>query len=202
MRPRFIQVTHSHSTRRARSGAAAQPHPGRRPSPAAPQPPRGANAAVIATWNEMAVSDGHDGGMASPTNFNYYAFVHLAMYNAVVGITGEYELYRWDAVAPKGASPEAAAAAAAHRVLTTTSARHRSPPNLDARLGASLANVRTAWRGAGHPLRRSGREPHHRPPDERRPECGRDRSAGDGARGVAPDAAGVPPVHERRGSVA
>ena len=41
------------------------------------------------------------------------------MYNAVVGITGEYELYRWNALAPKGASPEAAAAAAADRVLDT-----------------------------------------------------------------------------------
>ena len=33
------------------------------------------------------------------------------------GITGEYELYEWNAKAPKGASPQAAAAAAAHGIL-------------------------------------------------------------------------------------
>jgi hypothetical protein len=41
------------------------------------------------------------------------------VYNAVVGITGEYELYKWNARAPKGASPQAAAAVAAHRILMT-----------------------------------------------------------------------------------
>ena len=62
------------------------------------------------------------------------------MYNAVVGITGEYELYRWNAKAPKGASPEAAAAAAAHRVLRPTSVRRdRRRPRCQ--LAASLALV-------------------------------------------------------------
>jgi hypothetical protein len=77
-----------------------------------------------------------------PTAFNYFAFVHLAMYNAVVGITGDYELYRWTKHAPTGASPEAAAAAAAHRVLVNY---FGSTPaivaDLDAKLAASLAEV-------------------------------------------------------------
>jgi hypothetical protein len=108
-------------------------------APVAAKPPAPAvNPAVITTWNQVAVSTITAGG-ASPTNFNYFAFVHLAMYNAVVGITGEYEQYRWDKHAPTGASPEAAAAAAAHRILTTYFPA--ATPTLDAQLAASLALV-------------------------------------------------------------
>ena len=83
-----------------------------------------------------------NGGTASPTNFNYYAFVHLAMYNAVAAITGEYELYKWDGVAPKPATEhEAAAAAAAYRILTNYFPGINTT-NLDAQRAASLANVR------------------------------------------------------------
>jgi hypothetical protein len=104
-------------------------------------PPPGAdNARVITTWNEIAVNTvTNNGAAAGPTAFNYFAFVHLAMYNAVVGITGEYELYRWDKHAPTGASPEAAAAAAAHRVLSNYFPG--AATNLDAQLAASLALV-------------------------------------------------------------
>ena len=108
---------------------------------AAKQPAPSANAAVIATWNEHAVARITATG-ASPTAFNYFAFVHLAMYNAVVGITGEYELYEWNAKAPKGASPEAAAAAAAHQVLRTYfGTTDVIVADLDAKLAASLALV-------------------------------------------------------------
>ena len=110
------------------------------PVAAAPHPHPDADASVIATWNEMAVTT-VNGGTASPTNFNYYAFVHLAMYNAVSAITGEYELYKWDGVAPKVASPEAAAAAAAYRILTNYFPGTNTA-NLNAQLAASLANVR------------------------------------------------------------
>ena len=65
------------------------------PVAAAPHPHPRADASVIATWNEMALTT-VNGGTASPTNFNYYAFMHLAMYNAVAAITGEYELYKWE----------------------------------------------------------------------------------------------------------
>lgn len=107
----------------------------------AAQPAPAANPAVITTWNETAVSTITANG-AGPTAFIYFAFVHIAMYNAVVGITGEYELYRWDAKAPKGASPEAAAAAAAHRVLRTYfGTTDAVVATLDARLAASLAVV-------------------------------------------------------------
>jgi hypothetical protein len=113
---------------------------GTTPVAAAPQAPA-RKAAVITTWNQHAVARITAPG-GSPTNFSYFAFVHLAMYNAVVGITGEYELYRWNGIAPINASPEAAAAAAAHRVLVhyfgTTDA---IVADLNAKLAASLALV-------------------------------------------------------------
>lgn len=110
-------------------------------APAAATPPPGAaNAAVISTWNQIAVNTvTNDGASAGPTAFIYFAIVHLAMYNAVVGITGEYELYRWAKHAPTGASPEAAAAAAAHRVLSNYFPA--AATNLDAQLATSLAAV-------------------------------------------------------------
>jgi hypothetical protein len=116
------------------------------PPVAGVQPPAAANAAVIATWNEIAVTTVTSmapagAGMAGPTAFNYFAFMHIAVYNAVVGITGEYELYRWNAKAPKGASPEAAAATAAHRVLRHYFGTDAIAPSLDAQLAASLALV-------------------------------------------------------------
>ena len=108
-------------------------------APAAAVPPPGAaNAAVITTWNEIAVTTVTAGG-ASPAAFNYFAFTHLAMYNAVVGITGQYELYRWDKHAPTGASPEAAAAAAAHRILSYYFPA--AAGNLNGKLNDSLALV-------------------------------------------------------------
>jgi len=97
----------------------------------------GKNAAVITTWNQVAVSV----IPPNPAAFLNYAFVHLAMYNAVNGITGTYELYRWDEHADMSASPEAAAAAAAHRVLSTYFPAQAAALNIDAQLAASLAAI-------------------------------------------------------------
>jgi len=109
------------------------------------QPPAAANPAVITTWNQHAIATltlapaSGGPGKVPPEVFLYLSFVHAAMYNAVNGITGEYELYRWEARAPVGASPEAAAAVAAHRVL-----RHyfgnlgTIGADLDTKLAASL----------------------------------------------------------------
>jgi hypothetical protein len=95
----------------------------------------GKNAAVITTWNQVAVSV----IPPNPAAFLNYAFVHLAMYNAVNGITGRYELYRWDGHADMSASPEAAAAAAAHRILSTYFPAQAAA--LDTQLAASLAAI-------------------------------------------------------------
>jgi hypothetical protein len=100
----------------------------------------GKNAAVITTWNQVAASI----VTPNPAAFLNYAFVHLAMYNAVNGITGEYELYQWNEHADMSASPEAAAAAAAHRVLSTYFPA--SVAALDDQLTASLAVIPSGTR--------------------------------------------------------
>jgi hypothetical protein len=104
-------------------------------SASAAQPPGADDPAVITKWNAVAVAT----IPANPAAFLNYAFVHLAMYNAVNGITGEYQLYEWHAMGPHAASPEAAAAVAAHRVLTTYFPA--ATATLDAELDASLAAI-------------------------------------------------------------
>ena len=60
------------------------------------QPAADADPAVITTWNAIAVSTiagpvlTGGAGKANAEAFLWYAFVHAAIYNAVVGITGEY----------------------------------------------------------------------------------------------------------------
>ena len=86
------------------------------------QPPAAADPAVIRDWDAIAVSTiagpaPNGAGKANVEAFLWFGFVQAAVYNAVNGITREYELYKWNAKAPKGASPQAAAAAAAHGVL-------------------------------------------------------------------------------------
>jgi hypothetical protein len=84
----------------------------------ATSPRAAADPAVIPYWNSVA---GDvivvDAGKANAEAFLWYAFTQAAVYNAVVGITGRYEPYKWDPEAPEVASPEAAAATAAYRVL-------------------------------------------------------------------------------------
>lgn len=102
----------------------------------------GANAAVITAWNQIAVTTLANtvtppGG--SPTHFIYFAFTHLAMHNAVNGITGEYELYKWGEHASQTASPEAAAAAAAHGILSNYFPAQAG--TLNTHLATSLASI-------------------------------------------------------------
>jgi hypothetical protein len=111
------------------------------------QPAPADDPGVIATWNAIAVSTitrpVADGGRgANAESFIWYAFVHAAMYNAVVGITREYELYHWQVRGPRHASPEAAAAAAAHGVLMAYfGANATIATNLDAALAASMGAI-------------------------------------------------------------
>jgi hypothetical protein len=118
----------------------ATPAAGAKPAPAA-------DPSVITTWNQIAVSTitraVADGGRgANAESFMWFAFVQAAVYNAVVGITGEYELYKWHAKGPKGASAQAAAAAAAHRVLMNYfGANATIEANLNTALGTSLGLI-------------------------------------------------------------
>jgi hypothetical protein len=95
---------------------------------------------VIRDWNATAVATiAVDAGKANAEAFMWFGFVQAAMYNAVVGITREYELYDWDRRGPRSASPEAAAAAAAHDVLLYYFPA--SQGRLDTQLAASLGGV-------------------------------------------------------------
>ena len=96
--------------------------------------------AVISDWNEIAV-----GALVADTTTQpiedilYLGFVQAAVYNAVVGIEGRYEPYRFHAHAPRGASAQAAAIAAAHKVLVTYVPSAQA--DLDARYAASMAQI-------------------------------------------------------------
>ena len=118
------------------------------PTPAAgTQPPAAADPAVITTWNALAIITiagpaPNGAGKANAEGVFWFGFVQAAVYNAVVGITGEYDLYKWNARAPKGASPQAAAAVAAHRILKTFFGTSPAiAANLDAALDSSLAAI-------------------------------------------------------------
>lgn len=78
-----------------------------------------ADANVVNDWNATAVAVVADAGKANAEGFLPLGFVQAAVYNAVVGITRRYSLYKSSASAAPTASPQAAAAAAAHRVLMT-----------------------------------------------------------------------------------
>jgi hypothetical protein len=114
--------------------------------------PAAADPAVIRAWNATALSTiagpaPNGAGKANVEAFLWLAYTQAAVYNAVNGITGEYELYEWNANGPKGASPQAAAAAAAHGVLMEYFGTGDFPQsetiaaNLNAALAASLEQV-------------------------------------------------------------
>jgi hypothetical protein len=95
---------------------------------------------VITFWNSVAVSViVTDAGKANAEAFLWYAFEQAAVYNAVVGITGRYEPYKWNPDAPENASPRAAAATAAYRVLLTYFPA--SQERLDAAYDTSLGQI-------------------------------------------------------------
>lgn len=100
--------------------------------------PKNDDGAVVASWNQIATTT--IAAAKSPAeSFLYMGFVQAAVYDAVVGITGGYQPYQFDATAPRSTSTQAAAAAAAHRVLVTYFPSAAS--TLDAALGTSLAAV-------------------------------------------------------------
>lgn len=101
---------------------------------------RAEDPTVIPDWNAIAVSTFTADPAKVPQETPLYtAFVQAAVYNAVVGIDGRYEPYRFHARAPRGASAQAAAVAAAYTVLVTYSPYAKA--NLDAPYATSLAQI-------------------------------------------------------------
>ena len=116
------------------------------------QPLAAADSAVITAWNATAVTTiagpaPNGAGKANVEAFLWFAYTQAAVYNAVNGITGEYELYESNARGPRGASPQAAAAAAAHGVLMEYFGTGDFPnseaiaANLNAALATSLGQI-------------------------------------------------------------
>ncbi|MDT4974499.1 MAG: hypothetical protein QOG98_257 [Pseudonocardiales bacterium] len=98
------------------------------------------NPSVLSDWNSLAVATiAGDATKKPQETFLYQAFMNAAMYNAVVGVKGRYEPYRFDERARRGTSATAAAAAAAHKILETYSPYAQS--TLDTALAASLAGL-------------------------------------------------------------
>ena len=98
------------------------------------------NASVVADWNAIGVTTlVGDTTRVVQEQILYMAFMHAAIYDAVVGVEGGYQPYLFDDHAPEGTSATAAAAAAAHKVLETYEPYAQS--TLDADLAASLAGI-------------------------------------------------------------
>jgi hypothetical protein len=99
------------------------------------------DASVITEWNQIAVNTivndppivGH------PQTLLYMGLFQAAVYDAVVGIAGRYEPYRFDQRAPHPSSAQAAAVAAAHELLVTYFSYAQAA--LDADYATSLAQI-------------------------------------------------------------
>lgn len=104
--------------------------------PAGPTEP----ATVVLEWNAIALETlGDDPTTVGPQLLLYLGFVHAAVYDSVIGVTGGYTPYRHQRPAPKGTSATAASAAAAHRILATYVPAARS--DLKLALAKSLSDV-------------------------------------------------------------
>ncbi len=102
------------------SGIATATASTRSPSTRSPSTRASTGNEVITFWNSVAVEVIVTDALKANAESNlWYAFEQAAVYNAVVGITGRYEPYKWNPDAPANASPQAAAATAAYRVLLT-----------------------------------------------------------------------------------
>ena len=101
---------------------------------------RGDDPAVIREWNTLA--EGAIPASAGPTLPRPYAMMHIAMFDAVNSVEGNYTPYHVRVQAWRGASSEAAAAQAAHDVLVAL--LPAGTAGFDAALAARLATIHPA----------------------------------------------------------
>jgi hypothetical protein len=102
-----------------------------------------ADPAVVYEWNQLLQTT--IPGTAGVMSFRYYAMMHIAMFDAINSIQGDYRKYQVRVFAPRGASAEAAAAQAAHDVLVGLIPA--SKPAYDATLESRLNRI-GGWRAA------------------------------------------------------
>jgi hypothetical protein len=101
--------------------------------------PTRACANPITDWDVIAYDAVKASGKIGPVTACDVAMAHVAMHDALNAIDQRYETYAYDAVAPRGASPEAAVAAAAHYVLIARIPNQKA--SLDAALASALAAI-------------------------------------------------------------
>lgn len=96
---------------------------------------------VVTEWNQQAVTLTllPASALAPVQQTRVMAIVHVAVHDAVNGITGDYETYLSPGPAPENASPEAAAIAAAHHALRNLFSSPGHVASLDAAYVDSLA---------------------------------------------------------------
>jgi hypothetical protein len=103
-----------------------------------------ADSTVITEWNTIAERTIFaENETPVPSSNLYFAFVSIAMYDAVVAIEGRYAPYLDQPRARSGASPDVAAATAAYAVL-----RHYFPASADALRRDYLASLAGTPRNA------------------------------------------------------
>ncbi len=96
-------------------------------------------ADVVTDWNVTAVNTVAAAGAAARVPNRILTMTHLAMHDALNAIDRHYKPYAFDAVAPYGASPEAAVAAAAYGVLIVEIPNQKTA--LDTALASTLAAI-------------------------------------------------------------
>ncbi len=95
---------------------------------------------VVVQWNAIAsttiVANGKEASVASGA---WFAYIHLAAFDAVNAIDHRFQPYLFTANPPAGANKDGAAVAAAHRVLVTYFPSQQT--SLDSQFAASIAAI-------------------------------------------------------------
>ena len=71
----------------------------------------------VTAWDSVGVQAFSAAGLSPAEGHTIFAYVAIAVYDAVMAVEGGYEPFAVDIDASDGASPQAAVAAAAHRIL-------------------------------------------------------------------------------------
>src|SRR5688500_20011505 len=71
----------------------------------------------VAAWDSVGVQAFSAAGLSPAEGHTIFAYVGVAVYDAVMAVEGGYEPFAVDLDAPDGASSQAAVAAAARRIL-------------------------------------------------------------------------------------
>ena len=102
--------------------------------------PTGTPDTSVTSWDAIGTQAFTAAALTPAEGHTIFAYVAIAVYDAVIAVEGGYEPFAVDLDAPAGASAEAAVAAAAHRVLAHYLPA-QAPAILDPAYGASLATI-------------------------------------------------------------